>query len=199
MKDSLKNKIKLLFQLFFTFFKIGAVTFGGGLAMLPILERTLIDKLKWTTKDEMMDYYAIGQITPGIIAVNVATFIGYNLQGILGGIVATCGVVTPSVIIITIIAYFLETFSEIIWVQKALAGINVAVAALLTSILWKFIKNSVKSWKNIVGIFLVIGSFVALVVFKVPSPIVIIAGAFIGILSYVVTNTKKCDKIEGEK
>ena len=110
-KISLKEKLLELWQLYFTFFKIGAVTFGGGLAMLPILERTLIDKLKWTTKEDLMDYYAIGQITPGIIAVNVATFIGFNKQGILGGIVATAGVVTPSVIISTVIAFLLETFS----------------------------------------------------------------------------------------
>lgn len=195
-KILLKEKLFQLWQLFFTFFKIGAVTFGGGLAMLPILERTLIDKLHWTTKEDLMDYYAIGQVTPGIIAVNVATFIGFNRQKILGGIVATGGVVTPSIIIITIIAYFLEAFSEIIWVQKALAGINVAVAALLTSILFKFIKNSVKSWKNILGIILVIFSFISLVVLKVPSPIVIILGALIGILSYVISNSKLLKKDE---
>lgn len=197
-KISLKEKLLELWQLYFTFFKIGAVTFGGGLAMLPILERTLIDKLHWTTKEDLMDYYAIGQVTPGIIAVNVSTFIGFNRQGILGGIVATAGVVTPSVIIITIIAYFLETFSEIVWVQKALAGINVAVAALLTSILFKFIKNSVKSWKNILGIILVISSFIALVILKVPSPLVIIFGAVLGILSYVISNPNLLKK-DGEK
>lgn len=195
-KILLKEKLFQLWQLFFTFFKIGAVTFGGGLAMLPILERTLIDKLHWTTKEDLMDYYAIGQVTPGIIAVNVATFIGFNRQKILGGIVATGGVVAPSIIIITIIAYFLETFSEIVWVQKALAGINVAVAALLTSILFKFIKNSVKSWKNILGIILVISSFIALVILKVPSPIVILAGALVGIVSYVVSNRKLLKKDE---
>ena len=165
-KISLKEKLLELWQLYFTFFKIGAVTFGGGLAMLPILERTLIDKLKWTTKEDLMDYYAIGQVTPGIIAVNVATFIGFNKQGILGGIVATAGVVSPSVIIITVIAFFLETFSEIIWVQKALKGINVAVAALLTSILWKFIKGATKYWNKIIGFILVVISFVLLVFLK---------------------------------
>jgi chromate transporter len=185
--------------LYFTFFKIGAVTFGGGLAMLPILERTLIDKLHWTTKEDLMDYYAIGQVTPGIIAVNVATFIGFNKQGILGGIVATAGVVSPSVIIITVIAFFLETFSEIIWVQKALKGINVAVAALLTSILWKFIKCATKYWNKIIGFILVVISFVLLVFLKLPSPIVIIGGAIFGIITYVISSSKSMKIKENEK
>lgn len=199
MKDKLKNKLLQLIHLFFTFFKIGAVTFGGGLAMLPILERTLIDKLKWTTKDELMDYYAIGQITPGIIAVNVATFIGFKQQKILGGIVTTVGVVSPSLIIITVIAYFLETFSEIVWIQKALSGINIAVAALLTSILWRFIKDAVKSWNKFIGIFLVVISFALLVFFKCPSPIVIIGGAIFGILAYVISSSKSMKIKEDEK
>ena len=199
MKDKLKNKFLQLIHLYFTFFKIGAVTFGGGLAMLPILERTLIDKLKWTTKDELMDYYAIGQITPGIIAVNVATFIGFKQQKILGGVVATAGVVSPSLIIITVIAYFLETFSDIVWIQKALAGINIAVAALLTSILWRFIKEAVKSWNRIIGILLVLIAFILLLFLECPSPIVIIGGALFGIITYVVSSTKSMKIKEDEK
>ena len=199
MKDKLKNKFLQLIHLYFTFFKIGAVTFGGGLAMLPILERTLIDKLKWTTKDELMDYYAIGQITPGIIAVNVATFIGFKQQKILGGVVATAGVVSPSLIIITVIAYFLETFSDIVWIQKALAGINIAVAALLTSILWRFIKEAVKSWNRIIGILLVLIAFILLVFLECPSPIVIIGGALFGIITYVISFSKSMKTKEDEK
>lgn len=199
MKDKLKNKFLQLIHLYFTFFKIGAVTFGGGLAMLPILERTLIDKLKWTTKDELMDYYAIGQITPGIIAVNVATFIGFKQQKILGGVVATAGVVSPSLIIITVIAYFLETFSDIVWIQKALAGINIAVAALLTSILWRFIKEAVKSWNRIIGILLVLIAFILLLFLECPSPIVIIGGALFGIITYVISFSKSMKTKEDEK
>lgn len=198
-KISLKEKLLELWQLYFTFFKIGAVTFGGGLAMLPILERTLIDKLHWTTKEDLMDYYAIGQVTPGIIAVNVATFIGFNKQGILGGIVATAGVVSPSLIIITVIAYFLETFSDIVWIQKALAGINIAVAALLTSILWRFIKEAVKSWNRIIGILLVLIAFILLLFLECPSPIVIIGGALFGIITYVISFSKSMKTKEDEK
>ena len=132
MKNT-KN-LKLLLQLFAVFFKIGGLTFGGGMAMLPILEAEVVDRKKWTSRERLADYYAISQITPGIIAVNVATFLGYNLAGVLGGIVATLGVVTPSIIIISFIAYFIESFSHVEWVQSALCGINVAVCCLLFSV-----------------------------------------------------------------
>ena len=194
-KISLKEKLLELWQLYFTFFKIGAVTFGGGLAMLPILERTLIDKLKWTTKEDLMDYYAIGQVTPGIIAVNVATFIGFNKQGILGGIVATVGVVTPSIIIISILAKFISNFSEILWVQKALTGINVAVAALLTKAVWQFCRKSVK---NIWGFLILILSFAVIFFLKLSSVLVIITSALIGILIFLAENRKN-KKSQGEE
>ena len=108
MKSETSSRAKTLVELFFVFFKIGAVTFGGGLAMLPIIEKELVIKRNWVTKDTLLDYFAIGQATPGIIAVNVATFLGYSRAGILGAIIATLGVVTPSIIIISIIAKFLS-------------------------------------------------------------------------------------------
>ena len=95
--------MKELLKMFLAFAKIGAVTFGGGYAMLPILQRDIVNKHGWATDDELMDYFAIGQCTPGIIAVNTATFIGYKNKGILGGIFATLGVVSPSVLILSII------------------------------------------------------------------------------------------------
>ena len=95
--------MKELLKLFLAFAKIGAVTFGGGYAMLPILQRDIVAKHKWATEDELLDYFAIGQCTPGVIAVNTATFVGYKNKGILGGIFATLGVVFPSIVIITII------------------------------------------------------------------------------------------------
>ena len=126
-----KSSWKVYFTLFGLFFKMGAVTFGGGYAMLPILERELVDNRDWVTKDELLDYYAIGQSTPGIIAVNVATFVGYKRRGVSGAIAATAGIVSPSLIIIMILATFISNFAEITWVQKALKGINVVVGALL--------------------------------------------------------------------
>ena len=134
--------LKELLQLFLIFAKIGGFTFGGGLAMLPILEREVVQKRKWASEEEMMDYYAIGQCTPGIIAVNTATFIGNKRKGILGGIVATLGVVTPSVIIISLIAAFIQNFQDVQWVQWAFSGIRPTVIALILNATIKITKKS---------------------------------------------------------
>lgn len=191
-----KTNLKEYLHIFGVFFKIGAVTFGGGLAMLPILETELAEKRNWTTKEQLLDYYAIGQSTPGIIAVNVATFIGYNRLGILGGIVATAGVVTPSIIIISILAEFISNFSEILWVQKALAGINVAVTALLTKAVWQFCRKSVK---NLWGLLILILSFAVIFFLKLSSVVVIITSALIGILIFLAENHKNKKTQEEEK
>lgn len=135
--------MNILMDLFFSFFKIGLFTFGGGYAMLPMLEKEIIEKRKWATNDEVLDYFAIGQVTPGIIAVNTATFIGYNLKGIIGAIMATLGIITPSIIIITIIAGLLSNFADIPVVQNALAGVRIAVSVLMVSSIWKLLKGSV--------------------------------------------------------
>ena len=171
--------IRDLLALFITFFKIGAITFGGGMAMLPILDRELADKRKWTTSEELLDYYAISQSTPGIIAVNVATFIGFKRRKIAGGIAATLGVVTPSVIIISIIASFIANFEQIAWVQKALRGINVAVAALLCYSVIGLVKKTVKKpWQ-----FLFFALSFSLVYFlKVHSVFIIVGAALCGII-----------------
>ena len=105
--------MKELFDLFWTFCKIGALTFGGGYAMLPLIQREIVENKKWSTEKEILDYYAVGQCTPGVIAVNTATFIGYKLKGIIGGIVATLGVIFPSIVIILIIATFLQNFADL--------------------------------------------------------------------------------------
>ena len=111
-----------LFDLYISFFKIGLFTFGGGLAMIPMLEKEIVDKRNWCTTEEIMDYYAVGQCTPGIIAVNTATFVGYKYRGVLGGIMTTLGVITPSLLIITLIATFLKNFAnnEIAILEKIL-------------------------------------------------------------------------------
>ena len=106
-------------DLFLTFARIGGLTFGGGYAMLPILQREVVEKRGWATENELSDYYAIGQCTPGIIAVNVATFIGNKRKGVLGGIIATFGVVFPSLVIITLIAAFLQNFADLEIVKHA--------------------------------------------------------------------------------
>lgn len=186
-----KGFLKNLFELFLVFFKIGAFTFGGGLAMLPILERDLVDRLKWTSREELMDFYAISQSTPGIVAVNVATFIGYKRCGIIGGIIGTLGVVTPSIIIITLIALFLQNFMDIQWVQKAMAGINVAVAALLTKAVWTFAQKGVK---NILSFILFIVAFVLMAFFNVNTIFIIVGSALVGIISHVIINRKEIEE-----
>lgn len=186
-----KGLLKNLLDLFFVFFKIGAFTFGGGLAMLPILEKDLVDKLKWSTREELMDFYAISQSTPGIVAVNVATFIGYKRCGIIGGIIGTLGVVTPSIIIITLIALFLQNFMDISWVQKAMAGINVAVAALLTKAVWTFAQKGVK---NLLGFILFIVAFLLMAFLNVNTIFIIIGSALVGIISFVLASKKEIEE-----
>lgn len=136
--------MNIYLDLFLTFAKVGVCTFGGGYAMLPILQREVVEKKKWATDEELTDYFAIGQCTPGIIAVNTATFIGHKYKGILGGILATLGVVFPSLIIITIIAAFLQNFASYPVVAHALAGINAAVVALIAVSVFKLGKSTLK-------------------------------------------------------
>ena len=132
-----------LMDLFFTFARIGGLTFGGGYAMLPMLQKEVVEKRGWATEEELMDYYAIGQCTPGIIAVNPATFVGQKTAGISGGIIATLGVVFPSLIIITIIAAFIQNFAHLAIVQNAFAGIRVCVCVLIFNAVVKLWKKSV--------------------------------------------------------
>ncbi len=137
--------MKVLIQLYVAWFKMGLFTFGGGYAMLPMIQKEVIEKYHWATEDEIMDYYAIGQCTPGIIAVNTATFVGYYQKGIIGGIVATLGVVSPSFIIISLIASLISNFAELEIVQHALMGINVAVCMLMINAIMNLWKKSIKN------------------------------------------------------
>lgn len=183
--------LKELFALFITFFRIGGFTFGGGYAMLPMIQREIVETKKWATDEEVMNYYAVGQCTPGVIAVNTATFIGYKQAGILGAVFATLGVITPSVIIITVIAAFIKNFIHIQYVQHALAGINVAVAVLVVNAvinLWK------KGIKNVFGFIFFLISF-ALSIFTDISPMFIVIGAIVGgIANGIVMGRKAAEK-----
>ena len=131
-------------ELFLTFAKMGVMTFGGGMAMLPILQREVVEDRHWATEEELVDYYAIGQCTPGIIAVNTATFVGQKRKGALGGIVATLGMVFPSLVIISILAGLITNFSSVTWVQDAFAGIQVCVCVLIFNAVLKLWKSAVK-------------------------------------------------------
>ena len=168
---------KIYLELFFTFFKIGAVTFGGGLSMLPIIDRELCQKRGWVAQEELIDYYAIGQVTPGIVAVNVATFCGHKLRGTLGGIVATLAIVTPSVIVISFLASCISAVDKIPVIKKALMGINVAVAANLSFSVIKFFKKSVAS---LLGLALFALAFALVFFFKFSAVLVILASGILG-------------------
>lgn len=135
--------MKELVNLFMAFARIGAFTFGGGYAMLPMLQKEVVEKYHWATEDEIMDYFAIGQCTPGIIAVNTATFVGYKTRGVLGGICATLGIITPSIIIITVIAAFLKNFADLDAVKYAFNGIRACVCVLIFNAVSKLAKKSV--------------------------------------------------------
>lgn len=135
--------MKELIDLFITFVKVGGLTFGGGYAMLPILQKEVVEKHNWATDTELMDYYAIGQCTPGVIAVNTATFIGQKVKGTLGGIIATLGVIMPSLIIIISIAAFISNFSHLMIVKNAFAGVRVSVCVLIINAVIKLWKSSV--------------------------------------------------------
>ena len=133
-----------LLPLFLSFAKVGVMTFGGGYAMIPILEREIVDKQGWASSEELMDYYAVGQCTPGVIAVNTATFIGYKVAGVPGGIIATLGIVFPSLVIITIIAGILTSFSDLPAVKSAFAAVRVCVCVLIFNAVVKLWKGAVK-------------------------------------------------------
>lgn len=136
--------MKKYLELFLAFAKVGVCTFGGGYAMLPILQRELVEKKGWATEDQLADYYAVGQCTPGVIAVNTATFVGASQGGVWGGIIATLGVVFPSMVIIILVAAFLRNFMENQWVVHAFNGVRAGVVALILSSVIKLVKGAVK-------------------------------------------------------
>ena len=166
-------------ELFLTFAKIGVMTFGGGMTMLPILQREIVDSKHWASEEELMDYYAISQCTPGIIAVNVSTFIGQKRKGIPGGILATLGIVFPSLVIITVLAGVITNFSHLKVVKDAFAGIQVCVCVLIFDAAMKLLKKAVIDQRTLVIFLLVlVGS-----VFLNISPVwFVILAALAGIL-----------------
>ena len=163
----------ILLDMFLTFAKVGVMTFGGGYAMLPILQREVVDNKGWATEEELMDYYAIGQCTPGIIAVNTATFIGQKFKGNVGAIVASLGVVFPSVVIISLLAGVIEAFSHVTLVQHAFGGIRICVCILILNSVVKLYKKAVVD-KATLAIFLlvVLGSSLLDI-----SPVLFVIGA----------------------
>ncbi len=179
--------MKTLIEIFLIFARIGGFTFGGGYAMLPMLQKELVENKKWTTNEDLIDYYAIGQCTPGIIAVNVATFVGYKTKGFLGAVFATLGMITPSIIIVGIIAAFVSGFQDYEVVQWAFAGIRAAVVALILSAMWKIAK------KSLVDIFAVAIFIVVAILsyFTDLSPVIFVLSAGVCGLVLNITGLRK--------
>lgn len=175
----------VLLELFLSFAKVGLFTFGGGYAMLPILEREIVDKKGWASSEEILDYYAIGQSTPGVIAINTSTFCGVKKAGTIGGIAASLGFIFPSIVIITIIAGFLKNFSHISYIQHAFAGIRIAVCALVVYSVANMVKKNAKSLPKFM-IFVL--TFLAIAVFDISPVVLVVLIAASGIIFGRVKN-----------
>ena len=184
----MKDKLIRYVQLFTAFFKIGLFTFGGGMSMLPMLQRELVESKQWLTEEEILNYFAIGQCTPGIIAVNVATFCGYKRAGLSGAIVSTIGIVCPSWIVITLIAGSISRFSDIEWIQRAMKGVYVAVAALLARAVFTFGKKIITDFVT-AGI--AAGAFLAMSVWNISGILIVLAAGIIGFCAQIIRNGKK--------
>ncbi len=180
--------IKECFTLFCTFFKIGAFTFGGGIAMLPMLKKYLVEDLHYIKEEEMLDYFAISQCTPGVIAVNIATFVGFKRGGFWGALMATLGVVFPSFLIIVILAHFISNASNVVWFEKVVKGVNIAVTSLLVR---SFVPISKKTIIDVPTFFIFFISFIAIVFFSISAFYIVIISGVLGYIIKGLNNKKK--------
>ena len=171
--------MKEYFELYWAFFRIGGLTFGGGLSMLPMLKYELVEKKNWVSEEQLLDCYAVGQCTPGIIAVNTATYVGYLKKGLAGAIWGTAGMISPSILIITVLCSFLNNFIDNVWVQHALMGIRGVVCALMLNTVISLAKKSLVS-----PLCVVIGIIaMALAMFTdIPTVLIVVVAAVTGIL-----------------
>lgn len=170
-------------QLFMAFLRIGGLTFGGGLSQLPMLKYEVVQRYGWLTEEELIDIYAIGQCTPGIIAVNTATYVGYKKKGVLGGIVATLGMITPSIVIITLVAMCLQAVIDNVWVQHAIMGIRAIVCALMLNTAYTLGK---KTLHGAFAIVVAVLSFIAAFAVGAPTLAIVIVAAIVGIVCNVL-------------
>ena len=175
----MKGKLKLLWELFYTFFKIGLFTFGGGYAMIPLIEREVVEGKKWISSDDVLDMLAIAESTPGPLAVNSATFVGCRMAGVLGSAVATIGLAIPSVVIICIISLFLTEFKENVWFQHVFRGIRSGVLVLMMNAIIKFAKKCPKLWYVYV---VIAAAFVVAAFTEIDIAFILLAGGLFGII-----------------
>ena len=181
------KKFSLLFKIFATFFRIGAFTFGGGYAMIPLIQKEAVEKNKWVTDDDILDIIAIAESTPGPIAINSATFVGYRACGILGSFCATLGVVLPSFVIILAISFVLQEFQDLRAVQYAFRGIRAGVLALLFKALWGMYKKAPKGWAAYV---VMAAAFVLTAFTSVNMIFVIIGCAVFGLITALIAERR---------
>jgi len=181
------EKLKKALQLFVTFFKIGAFTFGGGYAMIPLIQREVVEEKKWITDDDILEIIAISESTPGPIAINSATFIGYRICGFWGSFFATLGVVLPSFVIILLISFVLKEFQDLKAVQYAFEGIRAGVLALLIKALVGMYK---KSPKNLVSYIVIVASFLVAAFVDISVLWVIIGCAVFGLVTSMYANRR---------
>jgi chromate transporter len=177
--------MKLYFELFWSFLKIGSFTFGGGYSMLPLMRKEIVLSREWATEDEVIGLYALSQVTPGAIAVNAAVFLGFKKAGWRGGVCAACGVVLPSFVVISVIAAFLANFSDLEPVKHAFTGIRVAVAALILDALLTMTK-AIK--REIVPVIIASVTFAASAVFDA-SPVLLVFSA--GVAGFFLLGRRK--------
>ena len=182
--------MKQLIELFITFMKVGSLTFGGGYAMLPVIQKEVVENKGWVTDEELVEYYAIGQCTPGLIAVNTATFVGNHVAGIPGGIVATLGFVFPAFIVICILAGLIENFADLPVVRNAFAGIRVCACVLIFNAVIKMWKTSVQDRFT----FLIFAAVFLLTVVCSLSPVLLVmAAAACGLAGGIILEKRKPD------
>lgn len=193
--------MKELFNLFFAFFKIGLITFGGGYAMIAIIERELVEKKNWIEHDEFLDVIAIAESTPGPIAINSATYIGYKMSGVLGSLFATLGVVLPSFIIIFAISLFFDAFLKLEYVKYAFRGIQAGVSFLILSAGIKMFKKLKKNFLSVTLFILTTGCLVAfsLLSIKFSSIFYILIGGVLGVVIYLCTLIKNEDNCKNKE
>lgn len=184
----MKIDVKTLLKMFLVFFRIGAFTIGGGLAMLPLIQKEVVDNNKWVSEEEIVDIFAICQSVPGVIAINSAIFVGYKIAGFRGAFVSAMGVILPSFGIILVIAYLMLNVQHNVYVQKAFTGIRAGVTAM---ILLSCIKLGKSVLKDKLAIIICSIAFSAILFFDVHAAITIIAGAVVGFVFYGIRQVRR--------
>lgn len=180
-------KKSLLGELFLTFLKIGAFTFGGGYAMIALISKEAVEKHHWISENDFLDLIAIAESTPGPIAVNSATYVGYKVKGFWGSFFATLGVVLPSFVVIVLVSLFIEQFRSLVLVDYAFRGIAAGVAVLIVNAALKFYRSLSKSWLSIL---IVVVAFCLMIFDVIPTPLVILLGGLVGFVSQLVIRRK---------